>query len=160
MKIQTFSFKKMHLKTSSVKRRPFCLGPNVLSNLPYSIHDFPDTAIPRAVLITVSEIVSKITQIVSEKEKNVCTWWRHQMETFSVLLAFCAGNSEVTGEFPSQRLVTRSLDVFFDLRLCKRLSRQSWGRWFETSSCSLLRHCNELTCSTAHKICTVFVGSI
>ena len=27
-------------------------------------------------------------------------WWRHQMETFSVLLAICAGNSPVTGEFP------------------------------------------------------------
>ena len=28
--IQTFSFKKMHLKVSSAKRRPFCLGLNVL----------------------------------------------------------------------------------------------------------------------------------
>ena len=28
-----FLFKKMHLKTSSAKRRPFCLGLNVLSNL-------------------------------------------------------------------------------------------------------------------------------
>ena len=35
------------------------------------------------------------------------------METFSALLAFCAGNSPVTGEFPSQRPVTRSFDVFF-----------------------------------------------
>ena len=31
------------------------------------------------------------------------TWWRHQMETFSALLAFCAGNSPVTVEFPAQR---------------------------------------------------------
>ena len=30
-------------------------------------------------------------------------WWRHQMETFSELLAICAGNSPVTGEFPAQR---------------------------------------------------------
>ena len=29
-------------------------------------------------------------------------WWRHQMETFSALLALCAGNSPVTGEFPAQ----------------------------------------------------------
>ena len=28
------------------------------------------------------------------------TWWRHQMETFSALLAFCAGNSPVPGQFP------------------------------------------------------------
>ena len=41
-------------------------------------------------------------------------WWRHQMETFSVLLALCAGNSPITGEFPAQRPVTRSFDVSFD----------------------------------------------
>ena len=29
-----FSFRKMHLKMSSWKWRPFCLGPNVLTNLP------------------------------------------------------------------------------------------------------------------------------
>ena len=39
------------------------------------------------------------------------------METFSTLLAICAGNSPGTGEFPAQRPVTRSFDVFFDLRL-------------------------------------------
>ena len=31
-------------------------------------------------------------------------WWRHQMEAFSALLAICAGNSLVTGEFPTQSL--------------------------------------------------------
>ena len=45
------------------------------------------------------------------------TWWRHQMETFSALLAICVGNSPVLGEFPAQRPVTRSFDVFFDLYL-------------------------------------------
>ena len=74
------------------------------------------------------------------------TWWRHQMETFSALLALCAGNSTVTGEFPSQRPETRSFDVLFDLRLNKRLSKQSRGWWFETPSCSLWRHCNEIIC--------------
>ena len=44
------------------------------------------------------------------------------------------GNSPVTGEFPSQRPVTRSFDVFFDLTLNKQLSKQSWGWWFETPS--------------------------
>ena len=39
------------------------------------------------------------------------------METFSALLALCAGNSPVTGEFPAQRPVTRSFDVFFHLPL-------------------------------------------
>ena len=36
-------------------------------------------------------------------------WWRHQMETFSALLAICAGNSSVPGEFPTHRPVTRAL---------------------------------------------------
>ena len=48
--------------------------------------------------------------------RHLCTWWRHQMETFSALLAICAGNSPVPVEFLSQRPVTRSFDVFFDLR--------------------------------------------
>ena len=76
-------------------------------------------------------------------------WWRHQMETFSALLAICAGNSPVPGEFPTQRPVTRSFDVYFDLRPNKWLSKQSWGWWFETLSCSLWRHRNALS---GHKI--------
>ena len=43
------------------------------------------------------------------------SWWRHQMETFSALLALCAGNSPVTGEFPSQRPVTQNFDVLLFL---------------------------------------------
>ena len=44
----------------------------------------------------------------------------------------------------SQRPVTRSFDVFFDLRLNKRLSKQLWGWWFETPSHPSWRHCNVL----------------
>ena len=47
------------------------------------------------------------------------------METFSVLLAICVGNSPVPGEFPAQRPVTQSFDVFFDLRRNKQLIKQS-----------------------------------
>ena len=61
--------------------------------------------------------------------------------TFSASLALCVGYTPVTGEFPSQRAVTRSFDFFY-LGLNKRLSKQSWGWWFETPSCSLWRHCN------------------
>ena len=46
------------------------------------------------------------------------------METFSALLALFVGNLPATGEFPSQRPVTRSFDVFCDLRLNKRFSKQ------------------------------------
>ena len=70
------------------------------------------------------------------------SWWRHQMGTFSALLDLCAGISPVIGEFPAQRPVTQSFDAIFDLCLNKRLSKQSWGWWFETLPCSLWRHCN------------------
>ena len=60
---------------------------------------------------------------------------------FCVIGSLCG---EFTGpdEFPTQRPVTRSFDVFFDLRLNKRLSKHPWGWWFETPSWSLWRHRN------------------
>ena len=70
------------------------------------------------------------------------SWWRHQMETISALLALCAGNSPITGEFPSQRPVARSFYIFFDLCLNKPLSKQWRRRWFETPSCPLRHHRN------------------
>ena len=75
----------------------------------------------------------------------LCTstsWWRHKMEAFSALLALCVGNPAATHGFPSHRPVKRSFDVLFELRLNKRLSKNSWRRWFETSSRPLWRHCN------------------
>ena len=71
-------------------------------------------------------------------------WWRHRMETFSALLAICAGNSSVSGEFPTQRPVTRNFDVFFDLCPNEWLSKHSWGWWLETQSSPLWRHNNAL----------------
>ena len=57
----------------------------------------------------------------------------------STLLALCAGNSRSPENSPP---VTRSFDVFFDMRLNKRLSEQSKRWWFDTPSRSLWRHCN------------------
>ena len=79
------------------------------------------------------------------------TWWRHQMDTFSALLALCAGHLPVTGEFPAQR---RSFDVFFDLRPNQQLSKQ-WRRLlFETPSRSSWRHCDEM-CFYAVQYCRI-----
>ena len=86
---------------------------------------------------------------------NITTWWRHQIETFFALLAFCEGNPMFTGGFPSQRLVTQSFDVFFYLRLNKRVSKQPWGWWFETPSRSLWRHCYEYQ---PHSCCAKRLG--
>ena len=60
------------------------------------------------------ELVSRLWEI------EIQIWWRHQRETFLALLSLCAGNSPVTDEFLAQRQVTRSFEVFFDLRLNKR----------------------------------------
>ena len=75
-------------------------------------------------------------------QSGICeySWWRHPMETFSALLAISAGNSPVTGEYPPQRPVTRSFDVFFDPRLNKRLI--NW--WFKRPSRPLWRACYAL----------------
>ena len=86
---------------------------------------------------------------------NQFSWWRDQMETFSVLLATCAGNSAVPGEFPAQRPVTRSFDIFFDLHLIKRLSKQLRGWWFETLLRPLWCHSNVCV----HMVCHLYVGS-
>ena len=79
-----------------------------------------------------------------QRRGHLPPWWRRQMEKFSALLAVCAGNSPVPGEFPTQRPVTRRFDVFFDLRLNNRLSKQWWGWWNENLSRSLWRHRNAI----------------
>ena len=74
------------------------------------------------------------------------------MDTFSALLAICAGNSPIPGEFPTQRPVTRSFDVFLDLCLNKWLSKQPWGWWFESLSSPLWRHRND-NCMLSYYSC-------
>ena len=98
----------------------------------------------RTICIILRSTVTHCDLVMPHGEVDLASWWCHQMETFSVLLAICAGNSPVTGEFPAQRPVTQSFDVFFDLRLNKRLSKQSWGCWFEMPSHSLWRYCNDV----------------
>ena len=94
--------------------------------------------------ITMLYLASSI-RCIKLSGKNI-TRWRHQMETFSALLAICAGNSPVPGEFPALRPVTQSFDIFFDMRPNKRLSKQWWAWWFETQPYPLWRHRNEMYC--------------
>ena len=70
----------------------------------------------------------------------VWSWWCHQMEIFSALLALCDGNSTGISRLPPQRPV--GFAVFFDLRMETLLSKQSRRWWFETPSRSLWRHCS------------------
>ena len=73
-------------------------------------------------------------------------WWYSKMTSsngniFRVTDPLC-GEFTAPGEFSAQRPVTRIFDVFIDLCLNKRLSKQPWGWWFETPAWSLWRHRN------------------
>ena len=117
-------------------------GPNDGAGLKILVHDQTDVPLIRDLGQAVPPGSHGFVGIqIVEVMGTGSAWWRHQKETFSASLAFCAGNSPVPGEFRSQTPVTRSFDVLFDLRLNKRLSKQSWGWWFETPSPSLWRHC-------------------
>ena len=74
------------------------------------------------------------------------TWWRLQMETFSALLAMCAGNSPVPVNSQHKGQWRGALMSSLIRALHKRLSKQSWGWWFETQSLPLWRHCNVRHC--------------
>ena len=80
------------------------------------------------------------------------SWWRHQLEIFSALQAFCAGNSPVTGEFPAQRPVTRSSHVFFwpHLNNCLANNREAGDlRRHHTHHAGIVMWCT-ISLSTAH----------
>ena len=75
--------------------------------------------------------------------RNIVIITKSSNGNISPLLAICAGNSQVPGEFTAQRPMTRTFDIFFDLRLNQWLRKQSWSWWFETLPRPLLRQCND-----------------
>ena len=74
----------------------------------------------------------------------ILTRRRRQMEKKSALLDHCEGN-------PRKMQMTQSFDVFFGLRLNKRLSKQLRRRWFETPLRPSWRPCNELQYTVVSK---------
>ena len=133
---------KWIIKSSLISIGLFCAFPMVFPEQ-LNIHRIADKSRIHVMETKVrSKPWSQMGARISLGGSGYFSWWRHQMETFSALLALCEGNSPVTCELSSQRPVARSFDVFFDLRLNKRLSKQPWGWWFETLSHSLWRHCN------------------
>ena len=114
--------------------------------LPTSVDEQCNHCKHACIIHCVATIIFYCSALVSPWE-TICHGFPQVMMTppngaYSAILTLGAANSPVTGESPSQRPVTRNFDVFFDLRLNKRLSKQSWGWWFETPSCPLCRHCN------------------
>ena len=100
MQIHTFSFKKMHVKTSFAKRQPFCLGLDVSTQTQCSPSQ--SRFLTGCTYSSNKSKYFKLTGIgwlrflrsMISRDKHY-PWWRHQMETFSALLALCAGNSPV-----------------------------------------------------------------
>ena len=88
---------------------------------------------------------SKLERFYNKSRLAGCMMTSSNGNIFRVTGPLC-GEFTGPGEFPTQRPVTRSFDVFFDLRLNKPLSKQSWGWWFETLSRSLWRHRNGESC--------------
>ena len=111
--------------------------------------------------------------VITDKDKILCTdfintngiifqWWYNGFNFFECgrffmmtssnrnifrVTGLLCGEFTGPGDFPTQRPVTRGFDVFFDLRLNKRMSKQSWGWWLETLSCSLWRQSNVISVS-------------
>ena len=77
---------------------------------------------------------------IHEFDENI-PWKQWRWCKYQSMYSMMTSSNENIGEFPAQRPVTRSFGVFFDLLLNKRLSKQSWGWWFETPLCPLWRHC-------------------
>ena len=72
--------------------------------------------------------------IIKRKENRICRFDK---------LCDVIHHALVTIKPNQQRPMTRSFDVFFDLRPNKRVSKQWWGWWFETPSSPLWRNCIE-----------------
>ena len=152
---------------SSAKWRQFCLSLNVsIKPVLVQVMSWFRAGMHQSITWTNHDDVIKWKHFPRYTETQMSSFWRNfhhwlhrklskwqlsvqsvikisskwQQFRFSELLAIYVGNSPVPGKFPIQRPVTRSFDVFFDLPLNKRLSKQSWGWWFETPSRPLWRH--------------------
>ena len=91
--------------------------------------------------------------------ENVSISWRHHV--IKPLKLMEESITMQCGEFIGHRWIPRTkasdADVFFDLSLNKRLSKQSWGWWFETPLRPLWRHCNgQMNAVHMRSICVRF----
>ena len=127
------NFNKIHFYGSNWQLLSICLDNDLASNRRQSItwtNGGDDSLVPN---------------VLGHLEVE-CTMTSSNGNIFRVTGPLC-GVFTGPGEFSAQRPVTQSFDVFFDLRLNKRLSKQRWGWWFETLSCLLWRQGNGLPIS-------------
>ena len=96
---------------------------------------------------------NRSTQRSPQHEPHVATRWLRHDDVIKGNIFRVTGH--LCGEFIGPRWIPRTkaidaeLDILFDLRLNKRLSKQSWGWWFETPSRPLWRHRNVPNCTFA-----------
>ena len=125
----------------------YCVLCSKTYNTLQSCHNFPagswqaarGTRICETSLLWVAFISDLLSNLFSRCGQRMMT--SSNGNIFRVTGPLC-GEFTGPGEFPTQRPVTRSFDVIFDLRLNKRLSKQPRGWWFETPSCPFWRHGN------------------
>ena len=159
IEIYIFSFKKMHLKLSvAILSQPQCV--KVLKIVAKRCYKWCSCGLCFESNGTWGQsrgrhthhVVTKILGMTVIKVSFVSSPWLRFLILESMMTSSNGNIFRVTGplcgeftspgEFPSQRPVTRSFDVFFDQRTYKRLSKQPWDWWFETQSWSLWRQCN------------------
>ena len=100
-------------------------------------------------------VLDTASEAVWDSGYRVWCWWGKTCPLIGQLFMMTSSDGNIfrvtgplcgeftgSGEFPAQRPVRHSFDVFFDLLPNKRLSKQPWGWWFETPSWSLWRQCN------------------
>ena len=138
------AFQIVFWEMSVILLKSLCVNTNSidLNIIPNGARRRNDKWTKNAVIDQVPRTVPIAIQNTSVAWIMLCSWWRHQMETFSALLALCVGNSPVTGEFPHKGQWRGALMFSLICHLNKRLSKQSYGWWFEMPSRSLWRHCN------------------
>ena len=90
-----------------------------------------------------------VEQLLFPEGRRMIIKWKYFLRYWSFVKGI--NRWPVTCGFPSQKPVMRSFDVFYDLPLNKRLSKQSHPQWFETPSRSLRRHCNDIYHPRAYK---------
>ena len=157
-KCKFLQFSKYKLYTFDISQTNitrYCTGCGNNKDETFFKHQNPqDTPMFRLYGWALASVSFKVIGRIMTMRYRECTviahMWQDMMTSSNgnIFRVTCPLCGEFTGEFPTQRPVTRNFDVFFDLRLntCKRLSKQSWGWWFETLSRPLWRHCNEITC--------------
>ena len=150
----TFATSKLHVTDKFVNKNLVTPTPGVLLVPFYEV--ISKTQKMKNSYFYQAQSVSMIQATIGNSLEGSRSWSAYIMMTsskgniFRVTGALCAGNSPVPLNFPHKRPVTRRFDVFFELLLNKRLSKQSWGRWFETPPWSLWRQCNDICLVEIH----------